>query len=861
MKEYIAETGGRYTYSDDILNLQELALSMTSIFDACSNFIISGCEVSGSEISPGYVWLNGKVRFFTGCKDASYPYFIFEKNSIDTVTYANDINKKGRCNYLCIGGTSIPETQDPVTEMVPQYLEITTSYSPRFIDRFIGKYAVLLDSPFAKQTVKKDIVFAGQITGEKEIETKTAISVFNVANGYSLKNIVKANGNASIGAYLNGLLINEITINTDGSFSFFKQNKEIATINDSGIKYTHAISTTAQTGSILIYDSHIINSEDNTDDGSVNVNAAGLKQGTTKYRNFNVFDGKNSSVPIFQVIGKTSAVLVNGLLSIKNTGKGIDLINPGFSKTNVQLTNLITWKDSASEILGFIGYNTQNTFDFTIKNNLGNVIIHPKQSLNVIGDLAVNGTSIGSIYVTQTDFTAELKKKVSAVSGKQLSTEDFTTEYKNKLSSISQGSVGSTGEGFVTARDVTEALARKLTIQSNLSDLADKKTARANLEIYSKSESNDLYLKKASFLLELVTLTADEVNGLTTEQIAAKKEQKQAAVRNNIDAEKKGAADSRLTKTSNLSDLPDKTQARKNISVYSVQEVDNLLDGKLSNSAQYTGSVFTTEHKTKLEAIKTGNFAGVNSEGKSVAQVEGYVMTSAIVKEMEKKANFLMDGYNDNQKNTIATHLGIYTKVGADSKFASIDSLFQDYITYLVKQGKTTQDAQKTLRDKMNTPSKEDVSNTYLRKDGKLSDLSLVNADAKKTACRALGAAYADDYQTKLLDTGWLQMSNSGSGTDTRRLFIRQIGNIVCIQGIINTGKRDGTHWGGTVAIIPNQIPPPKHGVYTMACNWNDDAKYNRGVSFKIQGNSRNILLYESGYLNVEVEMNFTYMT
>lgn len=32
MKEYVAETGGRYTYADDILNLQELALSMTSIF-------------------------------------------------------------------------------------------------------------------------------------------------------------------------------------------------------------------------------------------------------------------------------------------------------------------------------------------------------------------------------------------------------------------------------------------------------------------------------------------------------------------------------------------------------------------------------------------------------------------------------------------------------------------------------------------------------------------------------------------------------------------------------------------------------------------------------------------------------------
>lgn len=861
MKEYIAETGGRYTYSDDILNLQELALSMTSIFDACSNFIISGCEASGSEISPGYVWINGKIRFFTGCKDASYPYYIFEKNSIDTVTYANDINKKGRCNYLCIGGTSVPEIQDPVTKQVPQYLEITTSYSPRFIDRFIGKYAVLLDSPYAKQTVKKDIVFAGQLTGEKDIESKTAISVFNAANGYSMKSIVKSNGNASIGAYLNGLLINEIVINTDGSFSFFKQNKEIATINESGIKYTNAISTTAKTGSILIYGSHIINSEDNTDDGSVNVNATGLKQGATKYRNFNVYDGKSSVTPIFQVVGKTSDVLVNGLLSVKNIGRGIDLVNTGFSKTNVQLTNLLTWKDNASEILGFIGYNTQNTFDFIIKNNLGNIIIHPKQSLNIIGELTINGTSIGSTYVTQTDFTAELKKKVSVVSGKQLSTEDFTTEYKKKLDSINQGSVGNTGDGFVTAKDVTEALAKKLTIGSNLSDLADKKVARANLDIFSKLESNDLFLKKASNLLELVTLTADEVNGLTTEQITAKKEQKQATVRNNIDAEKKGAADSKLTKTSNLSDLPDKTQARKNISVYSVQEVDKLLEGKLSTGAGYTGSVFTAEHKTKLEAIKTGNFAGINSEGKSVAQMEGYVMTSSIVKEMEKKANFLMDGYNDSQKNSIATNLGIYTKAGADGKFVTIDSLFQDYITYLVKQGKTSQDAQKTLRDKINTPSKEDVSDNYLRKDGKLSDLSLPNADAKKAACRTLGAAYADDYQTKLLDTGWLQMSNSGSGTDTRRLFIRQIGNIVCIQGIINTGKRDGNHWGGTVAIIPNQFPPPKHGVYTMAASWNDDTKYNRGVSFKIQGNSRNILLYESGYNNAEVEMNFTYMT
>ena len=51
MKEYIAETGGRYTYSDDILNVQELALSMSAVFDGCSDFIISGCEIEGPRVS------------------------------------------------------------------------------------------------------------------------------------------------------------------------------------------------------------------------------------------------------------------------------------------------------------------------------------------------------------------------------------------------------------------------------------------------------------------------------------------------------------------------------------------------------------------------------------------------------------------------------------------------------------------------------------------------------------------------------------------------------------------------------------------------------------------------------------------
>ena len=57
MIEFSAQTGGRYTYVDDIVNLQELALAFSSIFAACDNFIVSGCEVNGTSIGAGYVYL------------------------------------------------------------------------------------------------------------------------------------------------------------------------------------------------------------------------------------------------------------------------------------------------------------------------------------------------------------------------------------------------------------------------------------------------------------------------------------------------------------------------------------------------------------------------------------------------------------------------------------------------------------------------------------------------------------------------------------------------------------------------------------------------------------------------------------
>ena len=851
MKEYVADTGGRYTYVDDILNLQELALSMTAIFSACEDFIISGCEITGNAISAGYVWINGKVRYFEGCPSAAFPYYIYEKNGTDTVVYAGDVNKKGRENYLCAGSSVLPSVKDTLTGKVPCLIEITKTYAPRFLDKFFGHYAVLLDTPFSKQTIKKELVVTGKLTTETGLESKTSISVVSPL-GYSLKELVKQNGTASFGSYLNGLLISEICISTDGSVSFLKGGNELARIDENGMTYTRASCTSSQIGSLLIEKNSIVNISDTTDEGSVDVNTAGTADEAGVFRDFRVFDGKQANVPLLHVKGKTKEVCTNGTFIV--AGKSITIVS------DTSETNVLYYADAEGAAMASAGFLSSENTDFFLANTIGNIQLSPKESVNITGDLKVNGTSLKNIYVNQKSFTDALAGKVNAMKGKQLSTEDFTTDYKKKLSAISTGEIQTGGEGYVTATQVKEALAKKLAAASNLLDIPDKKKARASLDIYSREETGNLFLKISGNLQELVTLSADEIAGLTAEQIADLKAEKQQTLRDNLDAERKGTGDLKLAKAGNLSDLPDKASARRNISVYSTTEVDKLLAGKLGTDSAYTGVVFTPDMKRKLEGIKTGSFAYVDNDDISHAEVEGYVLLSHIRKELAKKADRLLAGYTDEEKKSISENIDVYQKTEANAKYAGIASLFQDYINYLVGQGKKASDAQKILRDKLDVLSKTDVSGTYLRKDGRLSDLSLPNADAKKQVCNTLGAAYAPDYQTKIADTGWLRMANSGNGTDTSRLFVRQIGNIVSIQGVINTARRDGDHWGGTVAVLPNGISAPKYGVRTTLCDWNDDTKYNRGTSFVLSGGSRNIRIYESGWYNVDTDMNFTYM-
>ena len=160
MKELIGLEGGRYTYLDDLINMQESALSFASIFMGCDNFVIGGCEVSGSSISEGYVFINGKIRKFSGATGISqWPQYIYEYNTVENVRYATETQKVGRNIYGCAIAAAIPTTPDTITQLSPEAITVQSTGAINLKDAFFGKYALLLDQTAKSQIVKGVVNF------------------------------------------------------------------------------------------------------------------------------------------------------------------------------------------------------------------------------------------------------------------------------------------------------------------------------------------------------------------------------------------------------------------------------------------------------------------------------------------------------------------------------------------------------------------------------------------------------------------------------------------------------------------------------------------------------------------------------
>lgn len=766
MKNFVAGSGGRYVYTEDFENLQVLALSIGSIFEGCDNFIISGCQISGSTISSGYVWINKNIRHFEGGNISTYPYYIYESNSYESTEYKDEPNKLGRINYLCTGSTIIPSVNDPITGSLPSFIEITASYMPRINDKFFGKYSLILDHPFSKQSIAKNVEVIGDLMSKKNISANQSISVANSTTGYALKSVFKPNGDSSVGMYLNNALLTEVVLTTNGVIKFFKGSTEIASVSDSGISTNKSFfSTSFNTANMTISSNQINNYSDTSDQGAIVVNISGYNAGTSKFRNFEIYDGKGYK--IFAVNGKDKGVSVNSGLDINTIDPVLRLSNIGKNKDDISLINEIKFNASDTQI-GSIGFAQNGNKLFYVVNSIGDIELTPQSSVNIKGGLKINSVDISTIFVSQTDYETGMQSKVNIVDGMGLSAYNFTKDYKDKLDKVVFADIEQNKDGLINLFYVQSIVAGKLSKSANLADLADKGAARVNL------------------------------------------------------------------------------------GVPSISDFETALSLKLDASKAYSGEIFTTGYKTKLDSITEGRFEGVNDEGGIIPKINGYVTVNKILYELNKYAPLLLGSYTADQKKTVASNINVYNKEESDNEFAKPSKIWDDHIAYIVsKQNKTAEEARSILRSKIGSPSVNDLD-AYIKKNSLLSDLVIENDTAKKNICNRIGAAYAQDYQPKIVDTGWKPVSG------LPQLFARQIGDIVSVQGRIQTPNNSST--GNMLGSIGNEIAPPKYAVSFNVGEFRD-AQYNRGIEIIIDGGSRSITIGRSyAFSNVTIPISFTYM-
>lgn len=518
MREFVAKTGGRYTYIEDFLALQEISLSLLTIFDGCNNFIISGCKTSGLNdanitISEGYVYINSKIRHFEGGTiDLTKPYYIVESEKTESVSYAGDATQQGCVIYECFGSDV-----EPIDK---QFIKITNTYIPRLKDEFFGKYAVTLNSAFNQQTVSQNLVFDKDISVKGNINGIGNISLINPDKQVEIKESISSAGDAQYSFLKNGSELSKLLFGYDGCIKFISGGIEKLVITPTNVAFDFMGVNEMRTSELSIKGNEIDNFGNRSEDGSININKTGYNGAANLPRHFNVYGGKKQL--IFRVDGSKNIVVAYGPFTEESTNEfGLILRDTVHSYREPNYLKSIAWKDRDGVILGSIGYSDTSKNDLVINNEQGGVTIRARQ-INISGSIVESGQSLESRYAQKSYVDSELAKKVNSVAGMGLSEQNFTSADKAKLDSIKQGSIGSGNDGMVNGNEVSQALAGKLSAANNLSDVNDKSKARDNLSVFSKSESENYYLRKDKKLSDLPTLTESEKSTIRNAIGAAK---------------------------------------------------------------------------------------------------------------------------------------------------------------------------------------------------------------------------------------------------------------------------------------------------------------------------------------------------
>lgn len=441
MKEFSAQTGGRYTYADDLENLQDLALAFAQIFDDCDNFIVSGCEISGSAISAGYVFLNGKLRYFSGSTGiTSWPQYIYEANSTENIPYESGGSKVGRNIYGCAIAKTVPVKQDELTGKALQSIAIPSTGGLRMKDAFIGKYALLLNPASGSQTVNSIVSFLkalnvnGDLTANRSVIIKSG--AIKTEFGYS---------GSTLNIKYTGTTDNYRLSLIDGvGFHFYVNEALIATIGDSSITFSEPIAASKGTfGGLVLTGNQIYQGTANTV-SDININVHGYNGGDTQFRNTNIGNGKGKT--ILNVTGDEGSVNIFGVTKIEAGASDGLILKANVTKSNNSLTNAISWRDSTDAVMARIGFLNTTDQVFSIAVPSYNLHFVGHTTVNIGPAIMENGTLLSEKYVLATNFTTALSKKANVA-------DVYTITQANNKFATKSGGLSQFVSAVITAAD------------------------------------------------------------------------------------------------------------------------------------------------------------------------------------------------------------------------------------------------------------------------------------------------------------------------------------------------------------------------------------------------------------------------
>lgn len=530
MKEFSAQTGGRYTYADDLENLQDLALAFAQIFDDCDNFIVSGCEITSGAISAGYVFLNGKLRYFSGAtRITSWPQYIYELNSTENVTYESGGSKIGRNIYGCAIAKSVPVKQDELTGKALQSITITSNGGLRMKDAFIGKYALLLNPASGSQTVDSIVNFVKAINAGSDITANKNV----IIKSGTIKTEMSYDGSTFSVKYTGDSNNYQLSLIDGIGFRFYANGTLIATIGSSSITFSQPVSASKGIfGGLVLTGNQIYQGTANAV-GEIGINVYGYNGNTTQFRNTHIGNGKGKIV--FSITGSDGSVNIYGVTKIDaGTTDGL-ILKANMLKGNNSLTNAISWRDSANAVMARVGFISTTDQTFSISSSAYNISIAGHTTVNIGPAIMENGVLLSEKYATITNLTEGLEKKAN-------SSDVYTQTQANKKFAVK-----------------TEGLLQFVT--SNVSE-AD---CRSHIGAIGKSDLNS-YAKLENYLSDMAT---DET--------------KKQTIRNNIGAAGVGDFQSKLS-DSGWKHIKD--------SLY-VRQIGNIVCIQGSIKTVHSGTVFT----------------------------------------------------------------------------------------------------------------------------------------------------------------------------------------------------------------------------------------------------------------------------